>query len=185
MAQGESPYRESIWMLHNYAVIFGSPLSGTREKSSFDKLRMISRYARLSNLQLVCLLGHAPCQSRRFGVVLDLHIAGRCSAVASNPNQRHKEGPNTTRQILTKDTELQSFPKLQSSAVTAYLENQRLPLSLRCLRGESNELSKGAGLGDRQTVFKQTANVHFDGLIHVLRDLIVALARCHASRQIG
>jgi hypothetical protein len=42
-------------MLHNYAVIFGSPLSGTREKSSFDKLRMISRYARLSNLQLVCL----------------------------------------------------------------------------------------------------------------------------------
>jgi hypothetical protein len=49
------PNRESIWMLHNYAVIFGSALSGTREKSSFDKLRMISRYARLSNLQLVCL----------------------------------------------------------------------------------------------------------------------------------
>jgi hypothetical protein len=36
-------------------------LSRNREKSSFDKLRMISRYAQLSNLQLVAPSGQSCC----------------------------------------------------------------------------------------------------------------------------
>ena len=32
-------------MLHNHAMISSRSLGGTREKSSFDRLRMISRYA--------------------------------------------------------------------------------------------------------------------------------------------
>jgi hypothetical protein len=57
-------------------------------------------------------------------------------------------------------------------------------LSLCRLGGDSNILSKRMGLGDRQPVFKQATNVHFDGFVHVPRDLLVGLACCYASRQI-